>query len=126
MDSAAGPVECVADSAEEFALLCDVVDHLADDGPRRIYADWLEERGDERGIFLREFLATYDAGSELPPLADVPADWADLTGLKIIERIAVAGIREFRDEVLSFARPALRLDVDEPDFDNPLPAARRD
>jgi uncharacterized protein (TIGR02996 family) len=30
-----------------------VLDHPADDGPRMVYADWLEEQGDPRGEFIR-------------------------------------------------------------------------
>jgi uncharacterized protein (TIGR02996 family) len=35
------------------AFLADICDHPDDDGPRLIFADWLEERGDPRGEFIR-------------------------------------------------------------------------
>jgi len=37
----------------EEAFERDILDHPFDDTRRLIYADWLEERGDERGDFLR-------------------------------------------------------------------------
>ena len=37
----------------EASFLADIRDHPDDDTPRLIYADWLEERGDPRGEFLR-------------------------------------------------------------------------
>jgi uncharacterized protein (TIGR02996 family) len=37
----------------EEAFERDILDHPFDDARRLIYADWLEERGDERGEFLR-------------------------------------------------------------------------
>jgi uncharacterized protein (TIGR02996 family) len=37
----------------EDAFLCDILAHPDDDAPRLIYADWLEERNDPRGEFIR-------------------------------------------------------------------------
>jgi uncharacterized protein (TIGR02996 family) len=37
----------------EDGFLQDIIDHPDDDTPRLIYADWLEERGDPRGDFIR-------------------------------------------------------------------------
>jgi uncharacterized protein (TIGR02996 family) len=37
----------------EDAFLEDIREHPEDDAPRLIYADWLEERGDPRGEFIR-------------------------------------------------------------------------
>src|SRR5437762_2497871 len=38
---------------DEDAFLRAVLEHPDDDGPRLVYADWLEERGDPRGAFIR-------------------------------------------------------------------------
>jgi uncharacterized protein (TIGR02996 family) len=38
---------------EERAFLLAILERPADDAPKLIYADWLEERGDPRGEFLR-------------------------------------------------------------------------
>ncbi len=37
----------------EEAFLKDITEHPEDDTPRLIFADWLEERGDPRGEFIR-------------------------------------------------------------------------
>ncbi len=39
--------------AEEFAFLERIREKPADDGPRLIFADWLDEQGDSRGEFIR-------------------------------------------------------------------------
>ena len=39
--------------ADEQALVQAILANPTDDGPRLVYADWLEERGDLRGEFLR-------------------------------------------------------------------------
>jgi uncharacterized protein (TIGR02996 family) len=115
-------VERVAQSSEELALLCGIVDHLTDDTWRLVYADWLEERSDARGPLLRRFVQAFTAGEELPSLDGVPAAWADLTGLTIIQKIVESGLGDWRDELLAVARPALRLEVEEANFDDPPPA----
>ena len=38
---------------DDRALLGAVLEAPADEAPRLVYADWLEERGDPRGAFLR-------------------------------------------------------------------------
>src|SRR6202011_4453577 len=38
---------------QEQALLLAILDAPEDDAPRLIYADWLEERGEPRGEFIR-------------------------------------------------------------------------
>ena len=40
-------------NAEELAFLAQVREHPEDDGPRFIFADWLDERRDPRGEFIR-------------------------------------------------------------------------
>jgi uncharacterized protein (TIGR02996 family) len=40
-------------TAEELAFLQRIRENPADDGPRLIYADWLDEQGDARGEFIR-------------------------------------------------------------------------
>lgn len=114
-------VERVAASEDEFAFLSRIVDCLADDAPRLVYADWLEERDDPRGTFLRRFLSSFDQGEELPSLDEVTPAWANVTGLTILQKIQESGLERFRGEILRHARIALRLEVDEADFDNPPP-----
>jgi uncharacterized protein (TIGR02996 family) len=124
MSQGAGAVERVAGSPEEFALLSGIVDHPTDDARRLVYADWLEERSDPRRPLLRCFVEAYRAREPLPPLDSVPAAWADLTGLTITAKVTECRLRRWRDKLLALARPALRLEVPEADFDNPPPAPR--
>jgi uncharacterized protein (TIGR02996 family) len=49
--------------SDEARLLRRVLEHPDDDGPRLVYADWLDERGDPRGEFIRLQLAL----ARLPP-----------------------------------------------------------
>ena len=114
-------VERVAETAEELAFLGQIADCPTDDSARIIYADWLEERGDQRASLLRQFLEAFRARAALPALDDVSPAWADLTGLRIMQKIAEAGLSDWRDELLVHARPALRLEVEAPDFDHPPP-----
>ena len=111
-------IEPVSRSAEELALLRGIADHPSQDLPRLMYADWLEEQGDPRGPFFREFVQAFRAGEPLPD-ADVPAAWADLVGVAILKAAADAEMREFADQFLSHARPAIRLDVSDVSFDDP-------
>ncbi len=51
-------------TADELAFLSRIREQPADDGPRLIFADWLDEQGDSRGQFIRVQCA----------LARLPAD----------------------------------------------------
>lgn len=112
-------VERAANSSDEFSFLAAIVDNLTDDTLRLVYADWLEERDDPRGRLLRQFVEAAEAGTELPSIDDVPAVWADITGLTIIQKIHQCGVQKWRDELLSHVRPALRIEAEEADFENP-------
>ncbi len=54
----------------EDAFLQTIRENPDDDGPRLVYADWLEERGDPRGEFIRVQceLARVEQGAEVPDL----------------------------------------------------------
>jgi uncharacterized protein (TIGR02996 family) len=56
--------------SEEDAFIKAVIAHPEDDAPRLIYADWLEERGDPRGEYLRLRVEM----AHLPPHSDRYAD----------------------------------------------------
>jgi len=115
-------VQRVSRSDDEFALLTSIVDHLADDAPRSIYADWLEEHDDTRGTLLREFVEAERGDADLPSLEGLDPAWIDITGLTILKAIRESGLGEARDQLLALARPALRLEMPEADFDHPPPA----
>ena len=112
-------VERVAQSHDELALLARIVEQPTNDLNRLVYADWLEERNDPRGPFLRRFVEAFQTGQPLPSLNDVPTAWADLTGLTITEAFVKCGLAELRNNLLALARPALRIEVSEANFDNP-------
>ena len=38
---------------DETALIARLIENLADDAPKLVYTDWLEERDDPRGVALR-------------------------------------------------------------------------
>jgi hypothetical protein len=52
-------------------------------------------------------------------LNDAPPAWADLTGLTIIQKIGECNLHDWRNELLSLVRPALRLDAVPANFDEP-------
>ena len=114
-------VERVAGSDEELALLSAVVARPADDVPRLVYADWLEERGDPRGPLLRRFVRAAQTGKRLPALKGVPPAWADVTGLTWTKHIIKSGLADRRADLLALARPALQLVVEPANFDDPPP-----
>jgi uncharacterized protein (TIGR02996 family) len=39
--------------SDHASFLRAIIDHADEDGPRLVYADWLDERGDPRGEFIR-------------------------------------------------------------------------
>lgn len=119
MSSESVVVERVARSPDELAFLTRIVEQPTNDLNRLVYADWLEERGDPRGPFLRSFVETFQTGQPLPPLSDIPTAWADLVGLTITEAFVKSGLAELRDNLLVLARPALRIEVSEANFENP-------
>jgi uncharacterized protein (TIGR02996 family) len=97
--------------AGEREWLATVVANLADDTSKLVYADWLEERGDERAHFLRAFVA---ASKSMEPSAflrakGLPEEWLELIGYRLLERVATEKLPELKDRVLRLARPALRM-----------------
>lgn len=103
----------------EAAMLAAVLANLTDDLPKLVYADWLEERGDPRGVFLRAFTTAARSGGKLPEPNGLPKSWLDLTGCR-----AVAAAREHElpltvDELLRDAHPSLTF-TSEPAADTDL------
>jgi uncharacterized protein (TIGR02996 family) len=103
--------------AGERAWLTTIVTNLSDDTAKLVYADWLEERGDDRSQFLRAFVkATRSMDpSDFPPAGRLPEEWLELIGYRLLKRVADAGFPELRDRVLRLARPALRMMKDPAD-----------
>src|SRR5262249_18989090 len=95
----------------ERELLAAVVAALAEDAPKLVYADWLEERGDARAGFLRAFVAASRSmsPSDFPRPKRLPEGWLELVGFRLLERAASAGFPELKGPMLRLARPALRM-----------------
>lgn len=115
-------IEKVAQCPDELDLLAGIIAQPTNDLGRLVYAAWLEKRGDARGPFLKRFVEAYRANKPLPDLKDVTAAWADVLGLTITAKATEAGLRHRRDGLLTVARPALRIEAGEADFDDPPPA----
>jgi uncharacterized protein (TIGR02996 family) len=66
----------------ERERLAAVVANLADDATKLVYADWLEERGDDRSHFLRAFVAASRSmnPSDFPRAKRLPEEWLELIG----------------------------------------------
>ncbi|HEX8210145.1 MAG TPA: DUF1963 domain-containing protein [Longimicrobium sp.] len=91
--------------------LAAVVEDLPNDAPRLAYADWLESRAPDRARFLREFVrASASMEPDDFPRADgLPEEWLELTGFRLLERLAGSNVSDLKDSVLRLARPALRM-----------------
>lgn len=95
----------------ERELLAAVVAKLVDDAPKLVYADWLEERGDDRSRFLRAFVEASRTmqPADFPAAQQLPEEWLELIGYRLLKRVAEAGYPELKKRVLRAARPALRM-----------------
>jgi uncharacterized protein (TIGR02996 family) len=65
-------------TTDDEALLRAVLANPADEAPRLVYADWLEERGDPRGDYLRLDLELSKPGSEGPAVGKAMERAAEL------------------------------------------------
>lgn len=93
--------------AGERDWLTAVVAAPLDDLKKLVYADWLEERGDPRAAFLRDYVEASKSmdPAKLPPADGLPEEWLALIGFRITQIIAPA----IREAAFKLARPALRL-----------------
>jgi len=100
----------------ERALLMAVTANLPDDLPKLVYADWLEERGDERSHFLRAFVQaakTMDYADFRQSIDKLPSEWLSLIGYFLLSEAVFEKVPEVKDRLLRFARPALRMNTSE-------------
>ncbi len=74
---------------DEYGLLAAVLANPADDLPKLVYADWLDERADPRGQFVRQWLEWRKTGGKLPkpPTGAVKA-WRSLLGYDLDRALA--------------------------------------
>lgn len=100
----------------ERAMLLAVTANLTDDLPKLVYADWLEERGDDRGQFLRAFVQvakSMDYTGFLQPIDNLPGEWLSLIGYFMLSEVVFEKVPEIKHRLLRLARPALRMDKSE-------------
>ncbi|QEL15736.1 TIGR02996 domain-containing protein [Limnoglobus roseus] len=106
----------------ESDMLAAVVDNLADDVVKLVYADWLEDRDDKRAGFLRDYVA---AAKEMWLISfprakrTLSEEWLELIGFRLVEQVAIAHAQQppdkaikLKKKLLPLARPALRMRED--------------
>ena len=92
--------------------LTQVTSDLPNDLLKLVYADWLDERGEEtRAQFLRAFV---EAAAKMklkafPPVRGLDEEWLDLIGYRLLKGAAKAGQADLREPLRRLARPALRI-----------------
>ncbi len=90
-----------------------MVDNLADDNTKLVYADWLEEQGDSaRAKFLRQFVVavkTMNASDFPTPKPKFKAEWLELIGHRLLDWLVGIEVPELKLPWLKHARPALRM-----------------
>jgi uncharacterized protein (TIGR02996 family) len=108
---------------DEFGLLAAVLANPADDLPKLVYADWLDERNDPRGTFLRQWLKWRKGEGKLPkPPKDAPLAWLNLIGYDF--DVAVAPFDEYRkweDKIRGAMRPGLAVKTKRVKADKDIP-----
>ena len=96
----------------EADLLAAVVANLADDTPKLVYADWLEEHDDPaRAAYLRAFVAALRSGDPLPPGKPFPEPWRDLVGVSLVWAARSYLLGRHAGRLLGLARPGFLADA---------------
>src|SRR5215207_6421627 len=97
----------------EYEWLSAVVSNLTDDNTKLVYADWLQEQGDnDRAKFLRAFVEaskTMTAEDFPKPKKKYGDEWLDLIGFRLLNGLALEVRPDYKKPVLKLARPALRI-----------------
>lgn len=115
-------IERAATIPGEEVFLDQLVDNLTDDACKLVYADWLEEHGDEvRAQALRQYQTAFQSmkPSDFPDIKLLPGSWARIIGLALVREIAMQEAAQYRDQLLALARPALTLRLES--FDHMFP-----
>jgi uncharacterized protein (TIGR02996 family) len=107
----------------EMDMLSAVVADPADDQVKLVYADWLEERDDPRGAFLRKFVQVVQKGKKPPAGAGISAAWREVVGLTLLRRLCEEGLAEHRGRIMQLARPTLAF-VTKPGQDTHIAVGR--
>ena len=95
----------------EADILANVLADLSDHDAKLVYADWLEERDDERGPLLREFVTAYRAVKKLPAVKSAPQPWRDLIGVTLVAKLRDTDLAAKADKLLALARPTITYET---------------
>jgi uncharacterized protein (TIGR02996 family) len=113
----------VAPLPGEADMLAAVVADPADEQVKLVYADWLEEHDDLRGLFLRSFIHAVQKGKKLPAGSRISAAWQEVVGLSLLRRLCEGGVAEYRAPILRLARPTLAF-ITKPGLDSHIAVGR--
>jgi len=105
-------IETAASLPGEHTFLSAIVADLTNDSLKLVYADWLEEQGDARAAFVREFVAAsrkLKRGLQLPDATPYPRSWTNILGVPLLEGILEADLVKAKDVVLRLARPMVTI-----------------
>jgi uncharacterized protein (TIGR02996 family) len=121
-------VQAAAQSLDENAFITALVANMADEAPRLIYADWLEERGDSRVTYVRDLASAISrlrSGTRLPESTSHPRSWTNMLGVPLFEGIVELDLEDVREEVLRLAKPIVSIETEVADDDQiPVGASR--
>src|SRR5687768_13472578 len=109
MSSSSTLAAMILDGEREW--IASVVANLLDDDRKLVYADWLEDRGDKRSAFLRQYVAALRSmdPDDFPSARGLSEEWLELIGYQLARLIAVAALAEKKATYFRLARPALRM-----------------
>jgi uncharacterized protein (TIGR02996 family) len=94
----------------EADVLANVLADLSDHDAKLVYSDWLEDRDDPRGPFLRKFVTAHRDRKALPALTGVPEAWRDLIGLALTVEIRNSPLVTREAKILAVSRPTINID----------------
>jgi uncharacterized protein (TIGR02996 family) len=105
----------------ELPLLLEVIQNLSHEDSVLVYADWLEERGDPRGSFLREYVQfVKDPQRPLLPENTLPRPWLDLMGTQLAQALRWYELDVLRPYLIPHLKPCV-LFAAEVESDDALP-----
>jgi uncharacterized protein (TIGR02996 family) len=105
----------------ELPLLLEVIQNLSHEDSVLVYADWLEERGDPRGSFLREYVQFLkDPQRPLLPENTLPRPWLDLMGTQLAQALRWYELDVLRPYLIPHLKPCV-LFAAEVESDDALP-----
>lgn len=90
---------------DERALLAKVLASPADDVAKLVYADWLEERDDPRGPFLRAWVQS--PGTDPPPPPAAANSWLSLLGVSLRAQLRPFAGQPWADAAARTAMPGV-------------------